>query len=70
MTQSKKFDPSGEYIKRWLPELSGLSATEVHEPWRYPSDYPEPLVDLKQARLDALERYSVLKSGLKAGEKT
>ena len=43
-SQQKKFDPKGEYIRRWLPELDTF-------------DYPEPIVDHKMARERALETY-------------
>ena len=32
--QAKRFDPSGDYVRRWVPELEGLDAPFVHEPWR------------------------------------
>jgi deoxyribodipyrimidine photo-lyase len=38
ITQSKKFDPQGTYIKRWLPELSAVPTTYIHEPWLMPPE--------------------------------
>ena len=32
--QGKKFDPNGDYVRRWIPELRQLSGAAVHEPWR------------------------------------
>lgn len=46
--QGKRFDPKGEYIRRWVPELRELSDKRIHEPWRdgkSPRDYPRPIVD-------------------------
>jgi deoxyribodipyrimidine photo-lyase len=69
MAQSRKFDPSGAYLRRWLPELKDLSDDAIHEPWtatredleragvNLGSNYPEPMVDHKSARERALEAY-------------
>jgi len=57
-TQSQKFDPSGAYIKTFVPELNGLSAKEIHSPHvniRKKLQYPEPMIDYKVARVRALE---------------
>ncbi|MEU5634846.1 cryptochrome/photolyase family protein [Streptomyces rishiriensis] len=54
VTQAKRFDPDGAYVRRWLPELAGLSAPEVHEPWKLTGtdraalDYPDPVVTLSE----------------------
>ncbi|MFP4386106.1 MAG: cryptochrome/photolyase family protein [Alphaproteobacteria bacterium] len=65
VTQSKKFDPEGTYIKRYIPELKKLSNKEIHEPWNVPvshkKDYPEPIVDLKASRERALVAFQSLK---------
>ncbi|KAF3087019.1 hypothetical protein TWF569_004135 [Orbilia oligospora] len=68
LTQSEKFDPDGEYIRRWVPELSKLKGKEIHDPASRLSpaefkklSYPKPIVEHKAARELALERY---KSGL------
>jgi len=64
ITQSKKFDGSGVYIRRWVPELRALSDAHIHEPWNAPSppkDYPAPMVDHKEARLRALEALDSIK---------
>ena len=62
-TQSIKFDPDGEYIKKWVPELEGCSAIDVHMPVN-PSQYgyPEPIVDLKESRKNAIDVFSAIKS--------
>lgn len=45
--QSQKFDPDGEYIRRFVPELAHLSNRDIHEPWKTarPAGYPAPMVD-------------------------
>jgi deoxyribodipyrimidine photo-lyase len=52
VTQSKRFDPDGAYIRRYVPELATLDAGDVHEPWKldHDLDYPAPLVGLDEAR--------------------
>ncbi len=49
--QSKKFDPNGAYIRRYVPELAGLSNADIHEPGLLkPASYPAPMVDHADAR--------------------
>ena len=61
ITQGIKFDPSGDYVRRWVPELEHLDGKAVHEPWDaedgYAHDYPQRIVDHKEERERALERY-------------
>lgn len=59
VTQSKKFDPRGEYLARWLPELADLPVPLRHEPWKEAGvlercGYPAPMVDLGESRQQAL----------------
>ncbi|HEY0585426.1 MAG TPA: deoxyribodipyrimidine photo-lyase [Pseudoduganella sp.] len=54
VAQSQKFDPEGKFIKRYLPQLAGLSAKEIHLP-------RSPIVDHDEARKRTLERYQVVK---------
>ena len=68
LSQAQRFDPQGEYIRRWVPELAAVPAPAVFEPWRHPQalaaapDYPtRPLVDLAQGRADALAALSSLR---------
>lgn len=60
ITQSQKFDPQGEYLRRWLPELGNLSDKEIHFPTTR-DNYPEPIVDLKISRQRALDSYKSLR---------
>ena len=74
VTQSQRFDPEGHYLRRWLPELQQLDDTDVHAPWlasaahlqaagvKLGSDYPLPIVDLKDSRLAALAAYRQLRA--------
>jgi deoxyribodipyrimidine photo-lyase len=56
VTQGEKFDPSGDYIRRWVPELR--SADDVHlRKGARPDGYPAPIVDHAAERTEALRRY-------------
>jgi deoxyribodipyrimidine photo-lyase len=64
-----RFDPRGEYVRRYLPELAGVPDAKLGEPWTMTAgeqraagcvigrDYPAPIVDRKAARAEAAERY-------------
>jgi deoxyribodipyrimidine photo-lyase len=65
VTQGLRFDPQGDYVRRWVPELRHLPGAAAHEPWRHPegfaNDYPERVVDHAEERREALARLSELK---------
>ncbi|AIK97062.1 cryptochrome/photolyase family protein [Candidatus Odyssella acanthamoebae] len=70
--QGEKFDPEGNYVRRWVPELRLLSNDFIHKPWqtssiklkeagiKLGSTYPEPIINHDKARLRALEIYKSL----------
>ncbi len=65
VVQGEKFDPAGDYVRRWVPELAAMPGRFIHRPWEAPDDvlraagveldrtYPRPIVDHRLAR----ERY-------------
>ena len=74
ITQSRKFDPAGEYLRHWLPELRRLSDRHIHAPWEANSqeltkagvsldeNYLAPIVDLRASRQQALHAWQMLRS--------
>ena len=55
--QSQKFDPNGDYIKKWVPQLASIDKKFIHDPWNHDIDYYNPLVDHQEAKAIALESY-------------
>src|SRR5262245_21831829 len=65
----ERYDPNGDYVRRYVPELRSVPDDYLREPWKMPAevqsecgcvigeDYPEPMVDRKVARAEALDRY-------------
>jgi len=72
LTQGEKFDPDGGYVRRFVPEVRKLPPRYVHKPWAIPAaeadklgfrpgvSYPQPMVDLKQSREEALAAFKSL----------
>ncbi len=64
--QGKRFDENGDYIRRYVPELAHLSASEIHEPWLfldgYSKGYSERVVDHAIERLESLARLQEIKA--------
>ena len=73
VTQGLKFDPDGHYVRRWVPELAGLSQKYIQAPWEAPAEvlaeagvslgetYPRPIVDHATARAAALGAFKALR---------
>ena len=73
VTQSGKFDPEGDYLRRYVPELARLPDKHIHAPWEAPAetlrgagivlgtDYPHPIADLRESRQSALAAYDEIK---------
>jgi len=73
VTQGQKFDPEGNYVRRFVPEIAGLPDKYLHSPWQAPAavlaeagielgmDYPRPMVDLKASRERALAAFQSLR---------
>ena len=61
VTQGQRFDPDGDYVRRWVPELRHLTGRAAHEPWKhdagYAHGYPRRVVDHAEERREALARY-------------
>ncbi|MEP9373564.1 deoxyribodipyrimidine photo-lyase [Mesorhizobium sp. KR1-2] len=72
--QGERFDPDGAYVRRWVPELSGMPNAWIHRPFEAPGGvlesagvilgetYPRPIVDLKASQKSARERFASLKA--------
>jgi deoxyribodipyrimidine photo-lyase len=67
ITQGQKFDPGGDYVRRWVPELRGLPTKIIHAPWmlspleRATLNYPPPLIDLAEGRARALSAFGAMR---------
>jgi deoxyribodipyrimidine photo-lyase len=73
--QSRRFDPQGAHIRRWVPEMARVPLRYLHAPWEMPPgvqrdarcrigrDYPRPIVDHADARRQTLARYAAARRG-------
>lgn len=74
VSQGERFDPKGEYVRQWVPELAKMPDKWIHKPWQAPADelrkagvelgrfYPRPMVDHGEARQRALDLFRKLRS--------
>jgi deoxyribodipyrimidine photo-lyase len=70
ISQGRRFDPDGAYVRRWVPELANVPLDRLHDPWtmsppeqaaagcRIGVEYPAPIVDHAAARVRALDAYA------------
>ena len=66
VSQGERFDPEGEYVRRWIPELQPLGGKRAHRPWDSPLEvpgYPPPIVSHDRARREALARFEAVRAG-------
>lgn len=65
VAQGQRFDPDGDYVRRYVPELAHLPGAAVHEPWTsaagYAHGYPHQIVDHGVERAESLRRYTAIK---------
>jgi deoxyribodipyrimidine photo-lyase len=72
VSQSERFDPQGDFIRKFVPELANLDGKAIHMPHeRAPKalegiDYPEPIVDLKRSRQEAIDKFKAAMSASRA----
>ena len=76
VSQGQKFDPAGDYVRRWVPELVNVPSKFIHEPWQMTpveqrsagcvigQDYPPPIVDHSAARQRTLAAYGAAKDSV------
>lgn len=74
ISQGEKFDKTGRYVRRWVPEIAQLPNKYLHKPWEAPEltlreanvtlgkTYPKPIVNHKDAREDALTAFESIKT--------
>ncbi len=75
ITQGRRFDPHGSYVRQWVPELAALPDCWIHQPWAAPAaalaeagvvlgrTYPHPIVDHAEARQRALGAFAQIRQG-------
>jgi deoxyribodipyrimidine photo-lyase len=73
VAQGEKFDPEGDFVRRWVPELARIPAPHIHQPWTLTraeqlrfgcvvgQDFPAPIVDHHEARTRVLAAYGSIR---------
>jgi deoxyribodipyrimidine photo-lyase len=59
--QAHRYDPDGQYVRRWVPELAGIAGSGIHTPWELPTappNYPAPIVD----HLDSVRQFKAARA--------
>ena len=63
--QGEKFDPTGDYVRKFVPELAHIDGVKIHQPWElidgYVNGYPERVVDHSEERSESLRRLEEIK---------
>ena len=70
VAQGERFDPCGDYVRRFVPELRDVPDRWLQRPWEAPSpprDYPRPIVDHAEARVRALRRFEAIRGSQERG---
>jgi deoxyribodipyrimidine photo-lyase len=62
ITQGEKFDPNGDYVRKYVPELRGVQGKTVHKLDKLPEEYPAPVVDHAHERQVSLDRYDAIRT--------
>lgn len=62
VVQGERFDPQGDYVRRWVPELRGLPAKLIHQPGQGLPGYPAPIVEHAFARQRALDAFKAMRT--------
>ena len=64
-TQGERFDPEGDFIRHWLPELKVVPRRYIHQPWKWENvnmlSYPKPMISHKSERAITLQLFQAAK---------
>jgi deoxyribodipyrimidine photo-lyase len=60
--QGERYDPEGDYVRRWVPELKDVPGKLIHQPGQRAKGYPDPIVDHAMARQRALDAFKAMRA--------